>query len=172
MYDYIKPKYGDSAKLCYMDNDSFVIHFITEDSYKGITNDIEKWSDTSNYDENKTGKRPLPVSKNKKVIDLFKDELGEDIMTEFSGIRAKTYSYLLDNYNDDDDDDYLCKNKKSKGTKKCVIKRRLMFENYTGSLFNNRIILQSQKRFKNDYHKVYTEEVNKITLSNNDYKRL
>ena len=68
MYDYIKPKYGDSAKLCYMDNDSFVIHFITEDSYKGITNDIEKWSDTSNYDENKTGKRPLPVSKNKKVI--------------------------------------------------------------------------------------------------------
>ena len=47
-----------------------------------------------------------------------------------------------------------------------------MFENYTGSLFNNKIILQSQKRFKNDYHKVYTGEVNKITLSNNDYKRL
>ena len=62
--------------------------------------------------------------------------------------------------------------KKSKGTKKCVIKRQLMFENYTNCLSNDKVILKSQQRFKSDNHKVYTEEVNKIALSSNDDKRL
>ena len=62
--------------------------------------------------------------------------------------------------------------KKSKGTKKCVIKRELMFENYKDCLFNGEVILKSQQRFKSDHHKVYTEEVNKITLSSDDYTRL
>ena len=47
-----------------------------------------------------------------------------------------------------------------------------MFENYKDSLFNNKIILKSQQRFKSDHHRVYTEEVNKIALSSNDDKRL
>ena len=64
------------------------------------------------------------------------------------------------------------KNKKAKGTKKCIIKRRLMFENYEDSLFNDKKILRSQLRFKSDHHDVYTEEVNKIALSSNDEKRL
>ena len=63
-------------------------------------------------------------------------------------------------------------NKKAKGTKKCVIKRELKFENYRESLFNDKIILKSQQRFKSDHHRVYTEEVNKIALSCNDDKRL
>ena len=80
-YDYIKPKYGDRAKLCYMHtDDSFVIYIETEDLYKDNANDVERWFDTSNYDENKTGKRPLPIGKNKKVIGSFKHELGEKIM--------------------------------------------------------------------------------------------
>ena len=62
--------------------------------------------------------------------------------------------------------------KKAKGTKKCVIKRELMFENYKDCLFNGEVILKSQQRFKSDHHKVYTEEVNKIALSSNDDKRL
>ena len=93
-YDYIKPKYQDRAKLCYMDTDSFVIHIIAEDFYKDISNDVEKWFDTSNYD--KDDKRSLPIGKNKKVISLFKNELGEKIMIEFVGLKAKTYSYLMD----------------------------------------------------------------------------
>ena len=56
-----------------MDTDSFIIHIKTEDFYKDIANDVEKWFDISNYDEN--DKRPLPIGKNKKVIGLFKDEL-------------------------------------------------------------------------------------------------
>ena len=63
-YDYIKPKYGDKARLCYMDTDSFVIHIKTEDFYKDIADDVEKWFDTSNYDEK--DERPIPTVKNKR----------------------------------------------------------------------------------------------------------
>ena len=80
-YVYIKPKYDDKAKLCYMDTDRFVIYIKTEDFYKDIVNDGERWVDTSNYGKN--DERPLPVGKHKKVIGLFKDKLGGKIMTEF-----------------------------------------------------------------------------------------
>ena len=89
-------------------------------------------------------------------------------MTEFVALRAKTYAYLMNDYNNDDYDKNKIINKKAKGTKKCVIKRELMFKNYKDSLFNNEIILKSQQRFKSDYHNVDTEEVNKIALSSND----
>ena len=77
-YDYIKPKYEDTAKLCYMDTDSFVIYIETKDFYKDIADDVEKWFDTSNFNEN--DKRPLPIGKNKKISGLFKDELNGNIM--------------------------------------------------------------------------------------------
>ena len=144
-----------------MDTDSFVIYIETEDFYKDIANDVEKWFDTSNYDEN--DKRPLPIGKNNKVIGLFKDELAGKIMKEFVALRAKTYANLMD-----DDSE----KKKAKGSKKRVIKRRLMFKNYTDCQFNDRIILQSQQRFKSDHHNVYTEQINKIALINNDDKTL
>ena len=76
-YDYIKPKYQNNAKLCYMDTDSFIINIKTENFYEDIPNDVEKRFDTSNYDVN----RPLPKGKNKKVIGLMKDELGGKIVT-------------------------------------------------------------------------------------------
>ena len=62
--------------------------------------------------------------------------------------------------------------KEVKGTKKCVIKQKLMFENYKDCLFNNKTIYRSQERFKSYYHNMYTEEVIKIVLSSNDDKRL
>ena len=77
-YDYIKPKYGDRTRLQYMDADSFIIHIITKDFYKDIANDVGRWFDTSNYDENDD--RPRPIGKNKKTIGLFKDKLGGKIM--------------------------------------------------------------------------------------------
>ena len=94
-YDYIKPKYGKKAKLCYMDTDSFIIHIKTEDFYKDIADDVEKRFDTSNYIED----RPLPTGENKNVIGLMKDELREKIMAEFVALRPKTYSYLMDDGN-------------------------------------------------------------------------
>ena len=101
-YDYIKPKYQrsctkqrctqDRAKLCYTDTESFIIHIKTEDFYKDIANDVEKWFDTSNFDE--SDKRSFQQVRTKKLIVLFKDELGGRIMKEFVVLRAKTYSYL------------------------------------------------------------------------------
>ena len=71
-YDYIKPKYEDNAKLCYMDTYSFIIDIETEDFYKDISDDVEARFDTSGY--SKDDKR-LPVGLNKKVIGKMKDEL-------------------------------------------------------------------------------------------------
>ena len=68
-YNYIIPKYGDRAKLCYTDTDSFIIYIKTEDFFQDISNDVEKWFDTSNYDKN--DKRPLPVAKKIKKYQVF-----------------------------------------------------------------------------------------------------
>ena len=111
-YEYIKPKYQNNAKLCYMDTDSFFIYIKTEDVYQDITDDVEKRFDISNYEVN----RPLSTGKNKKVIRLMKDELGGKIMTEFAALRSNTCSHLMDDGKND---------KKAKGTKKSLIKKYL-----------------------------------------------
>ena len=71
-YDYVKPKYVENAKLCYMDTDSFIVHLKTDDIYKDIAEDVETRFDTSNFEI----ERPLPKAKNRKLIRLMKDELG------------------------------------------------------------------------------------------------
>ena len=114
-YDYIKPKYGDRAKLCYTDTDSFVINIITEDFFEDISDDVEGWLGTSSY----VDKRPLAIGKNKRVPDLFNDELGGKIIKEVVALRPKTWAYLMDDGSD---------KKKAKGTKKSLIKRRIIFD--------------------------------------------
>ena len=94
-----------------MDTDSFVLNIFTEDFFEDINNDVERWFDTSNYDEN--DKRPPQICVNKKVIGMFKNELGGKIIKEFCAIRAKTYAYLMD-------DDI--ETKIAKGVKRCAIK--------------------------------------------------
>ena len=110
-YDYIKPKYKEKARLCYMDTDSFIINYQnrrcsfiikTDDFYEDIADDIEKWLDTRNYDKN-----------DKKVICMFKDELGGKIIPELCALRTKAYAYPLDGDTE---------MKKAKGTKKCIVK--------------------------------------------------
>ena len=138
LYGYLKPKCRDKLKLCYMDAGSFIIHVETKDFYRDITDDVNEWFDTSNYDKN--DKRPLPIGINKKVLSMFKDELGGKIMTEFVALRAKAYAFK----NEDGSE-----HKKAEGTKKCVVKKGLTFENYKEALFNNKtIIKKSQTRFR------------------------
>ena len=96
-YDYIKPKYQGKGKLCYMNADSLIINIKTENDYEGIANNVEERFDTPNYEVN----RPLPTGQNKKEIGLMKDELGRKITTEFVAVRAKIYSYLTDDGNND-----------------------------------------------------------------------
>ena len=112
-----------------------------------VANDVEKRFDTSNYEVD----RPLPTGKNKKVIGLMKDELGGGAVTEFIALRPKTYSYLTEDCKED---------KKAKGTKKCVIKRVIKFDDYKNCLLNDEVVLKSQQRFKSKIHDVYTENIN------------
>ena len=158
-YDYMKPKYGDNVKLCYMDTDSFIMNIKTEDFYKDIANDVEKMFGTPNYECD----RPLPTGMNKKVIGLIKDELERRVITEFVALRPKTYSYIADDCKED---------KKAKGTKKCVIKRMLKFDDYKNCLLDSEVVLKSQQRFISKGHDVYTENINKIAFSSNDDKRI
>ena len=160
-YDYMKPKYNDNVRLCYMDTDSFVMHNKTNDFYKDIASDVENRFDTSNYEVNTSettteptaepsslersalARKPLPTGKNKKVIGLMKDELGGKIITEFVTTRPKTNSFLTDNGKED---------KKAKGTKKCIIKKMIKFNDYKKCLLNGEIILKSQQRFISNKH--------------------
>ena len=172
-YDYMKPKCNDNVRLCYMDTDSFVMHIKTNDFYKDIASDVENRFDTSNYEVNTAepsslersalARRPLPTGKNKKVIGLMKFGLGGKIITEFVTLRPKTYSFLTDDGKED---------KKAKGTKKCITKKMIKFNDYNKSLLNGEIILKSQQRFISNKHDVYTEDVNKTALSDDDDKRI
>ena len=162
--------YGDKIRLCYTNTDSFIMHIKTDDFYKDINNDVDKWFDTCNYDKNDN--RPLEIDKNKKVFGKFKEELSGKIMTRFFALRAKTYSLLIDEYTDQDYEKKRIVNKKAKRTKKCVFKKKILFNNDLDSLFKNKVLYRSQKRFRSDHQKVYTDEVNKIALSSNDEKRI
>ena len=92
LYDYMKPKYNNDVKLCYMDTDSFIMNIKTNDLYKDISNDVEN-----------------------------RFELGEKIITEFVTLRPKTYLFVTDDGKED---------KKAKGTKKCIIKKMIKFNDY------------------------------------------
>ena len=120
-YDYVKPKYSVKLKLGYMNTDSFIIYTKAGDIYQDIAENTETRFDTSNYELD----RLLPKWKNKKVIELMKDELGCKIITEFVELRAKTYIYLIDDGSED---------KKSKRYKKVFHKKTLKFEKYKNCL--------------------------------------
>ena len=125
-YDYMKPKYGDKPRLCYMDMDSLVYHIKMEDFYKDIAEDVPARSDTSGHRSD----RSLHVGLNKKVTGLMKNEMGGEMIEEFMALIPKLYSYRKSDGNED---------KKCKGIKKNVVKRTLTFEDYKNCLLRNRI---------------------------------
>ena len=158
-YDYVKSKYEDKARSCYMDTDSFVVNMKTKDFYKDIAENVKERFDTSSYIYD----RPLPTGVNKKVTGLMKDELGGDIITEFIALRPKAYSYITNDF---------IEMKKANGTKKCVVNKMLRFEDYKKCLFSKGKVLKSQQRFKSENHELYPENINKIALSCDDDKRI
>ena len=121
-YDHLKPMYGDKIRLCYTDTDSFIMHIKTDDFYKDISADVDKWFDTSNF--NKNDNRPLEIGKNKKVLVKFKDKIGGKIMTKFVALRSKTYSFLIDEYTDEDYEKNRLVNKKAKGKKNVLLREK------------------------------------------------
>ena len=159
-YKYIKQKYGDNAKLLFTDTDSFLYEIKTDDFYKDISGDVRDRFDTSDYPENHPS--GIPTGINKKVLGMFKDEVAGKIITEFVGLRAKLYSFKMEDGKE---------NKRCKGVKKQVVKKSITHEDYKTCLLSGKEILRKQNILRSYDHEVYTEEVNKVALSAEDNKR-
>ena len=159
-YNYIKKKYHKKAELLFTDTDSLMYEIKTKDFYKDISPDILTKFDTSDYNPNH--KSGIPTGINKKVIGMFKDEVAGKQITHFVGLRPKLYSYKVE------DEKEL---KKCKGIKKNVIKKKLDFDDYVKCLFTGEKEMRSMKIIRSENHDIYSKEVNKVALSNQDDKR-
>ena len=159
-YNYIKPKYGDKAKLLFTDTDSLMYEIQTEDFYKDISQDVKDRFDTSDYLPNHPS--GIPSGFNKKVLGMFKNEVGGEIIDEFVGLRAKLHSFkMLEGV----------ESKKCKGGKKLVVKKSIMHEDYKNCLFTGKEQLRKMNLIRSHKHDIYTEEVNKVALCPSEDKR-
>ena len=159
-YDYIKPKYGDKAKLLFTDTDSLMYEIETEDFFKDISRDVKDRFDTSDYPENHPS--GIPTGINKKVLGMFKDEAAGKINKEFVGLRSKLYSFVMDEGGE---------TKKCKGIKRNVVENSITHEDYKTCLRTGKEQLRRQNILRSYQHEVYTEEVSKVALSAEDDKR-
>ena len=159
-YQYIKPKYGEKAKLLFTDTDSFMYEIETEDFYKDISGDVRDKFDTSDYPENHPS--GIPTGINKKVLGMFKDEAAGKRIKEFVGLRAKLYSFIMEDGKE---------NKRCKGVKKQIVKNNITHEDYKTCLRTGKEQLRKQNILRSYEHEVFTEEVDKVALSALDDKR-
>ena len=104
----------------------------------------------------------IPTGVNKKVIGMFKDEVAGKQITCFVGLRPKLYSFRIE------EDKEV---RKCKGIKKNVVKKTMDFDDYVDCLFLGKKQMRSMKIIRSEYHDIYSKEVNKIALSNEDDKR-
>jgi len=160
-YEYIKPKYGNEAQLLFTDTDSLMYHITTEDFYKDISNDVDEKFDTSNYPENH--KLGIPTGKNKKVIGMFKDEVGGKQIVEFVGLRAKLYSYKMNDSTE---------KKKCKGINRTARDNSLTHKDYYDCLMTGKNELRTMNVLRSHKHIMYAKTINKVALSAGDDKRI
>ena len=160
-YTYIKEKYENNAELLFTDTDSLMYQIKTKDFYKDISPDILTKFDTSDYPSNH--KSGILTGANKKVIGMFKDEVAGKQITHFVGLRPKLYSFKIE------EDREV---RKCKGIKKNVVKKKLDFDDYVKCLFSGEKEMRKMKIIRSEKHDIYSKEVNKIALSNEDDKRI
>lgn len=156
-YDYMKPKYQENIKLLYTDTDSLVYQIFTQNFYDDIKPDLNSYFDTSDYPPDNDYGFPLL---NKKRLAFFKDENNGKIFKEFVGLRAKMYAM-------DIQDQFIAK---AKGVNKCV-SNKFNIDDYKECLFKKNVKFCEMLRFKSIKHTIYTQKINKVSLSNNDNKR-
>ena len=161
-YNYIKPKYGDDARLLFTDTDSLCYEIKTEDFFKDISGDVYERFDISNLDKDHLS--GIQTGVNKKVIGMMKLETGAKQIEEFAGLRSKLYAYKMAEDGGEE--------KKCKGVKKVVIKKEITFENYKECLFRGEKQWRGMNVFRSRLHEIYTERVFKVALSANDDKRI
>ena len=163
-YNYIREKYkggqAGEANLLFTDTDSLLYLIHTDDFYKDISHDIKTHFDTSDYPpDHPSG---ILTGVNKKVIGLFKDEVAGRQITHFVGLRPKLYSFKVAGGGI---------TKKCKGVKKNVVKRDIIFDDYVRCLLSGEKQMKSMKIIRSENHDIYSNEGNKIALSNDDDKR-
>ena len=159
-YNYIQKKYKQRAELLFTDTDSLMYQIYTDDFYKDISHDIETKFDTSDYPpDHPSG---ILTGVNKKVIGTFKDEVAGKQITYFVGLRPKLYSFKIEESKEV---------RKCKDIKKNVVKKGIEFEDYVHCLFSGEKQMRSMKIIRSENHDMYSKEVNKIALSNEDDKR-
>ena len=160
-YTYIKVQYGKKAQLLFTDTDSLMYQIKTKDFYKDISADVRYMFDTSDYPPNH--KSGIPTGINKKVIGMFKDEVAGKQITHFVGLRPKLYSFKIE------EDKEV---RKCKGIKKNVVKKKLDFDDYVKCLISGEKEMRKMKIIRSVQHDIFSKEVNKIALSNEDDKRI
>ena len=160
-YNFIQRKYSyKRVKLLFTDTDSLMYEIHTDDFYADISEDIRTKFDTSDYpQDHKSG---ILTGVNKKVIGMFKDEVAGKQITDFVGLRPKLYSFKVEESSI---------NKKCKGVKKAVVKKQIEFEDYVQCLFSGEKQMRSMNIIQSENHEIYSKEVNKVALSNEDDKR-
>lgn len=158
-YNFMKHRYGHNVELVYTDTDSFVLDVKTECIFTDMNHDIHKY-DTSDYPENNIFGIPRV---NKKVPGLFKDEMNSKVISSFVGLRSKMYSIKVGGVE---------KVKKAKGVKKCVLKKKISFDDYFDCLMKSCSIEKTQRTFRTKRHEVFTIAQNKTALSPFDDKRI
>ena len=144
-YGYVKPKYGDKPKQCYIDTDSLIVYVKLEEEV--LVDNVEIIFDTSKYEFN----RSLPIKRNRKVIGLMKDRLGG---------RCIAISQMMNMLT------------RKQRTQKVRDQTRSKIQDYKECLKNNKIILRSEQRFRSNAYNVFTEHINKIALSANDDRKI
>lgn len=155
-YSIMKNMYKNTINLCYTDTDSLLYLIKTDDFYEDIKKNLQ-YFDTSNFQyENSYG---IPCV-NEKLPGYFKDEMGGQVISEFTGLRAKLYCI----------DTETSSVKKAKGSKKCVTKK-LNMEQYKQCLFSNIELRDDMYIIKSKNHKIFTQRLNKLVLSKSDDKR-
>ena len=161
-YNYIQKKYTHKrAKLLFTDTDSLMYEINTDDFYKDISKDVKTKFDTSDYPpDHESG---ILTGANKKVIGMFKDEVAGRQITHFVGLRPKLCSFKVEDEK---------ANKKCKGIKKNIVKKDISFEDYVQCLFSGEKQMRSMKIIRSENHEIYSKEVNKVALSNEDDKRI
>ena len=176
-YGYVKPKYGDPARLLFTDTDSLCYRIQTEGFYEDIAEDVPKWFDTSSYLKG----HPIGGA-NKKVLGMMKDEAGGRHVTEFVGLRSKLYAFKIEGYEDRCEREFCDGNcddkgcignvgKKCKGVKKAVVKNSITLENYKDCLFGGVTHRAKFNTLRSRRYEITMECITKVALSANDDKR-
>ncbi|XP_073982716.1 uncharacterized protein [Rhodnius prolixus] len=156
-YEVMLNKYGpERLSLIYTDTDAVLYKISTEDVFKDMR-ELEHHFDTSDYPH----EHPNYSTKNKKVLGKFKDEVNGQIINEVIALRPKMYAINVDGNI----------KKRAKGVQKTTLKR-ISFEDYRRVLFENISMLSIMRSIRSKEHNVFSLEVNKLSLSANDDKRV